>query len=64
MFSRWIATNITYGRGTLHCRKTRIPCGDHCTILVHTDDNVSTVYGSMISFGSEIRGTQCSDIVF
>jgi hypothetical protein len=27
MFSRWIVTNITSARGTLHCRKTRIPCG-------------------------------------
>jgi hypothetical protein len=28
MFSRWIVTNITSARGTLHCRKTRRPCGD------------------------------------
>jgi hypothetical protein len=27
MFSRWIVTNITSARGTLHFRKTRIPCG-------------------------------------
>jgi hypothetical protein len=26
MFSRWIVTNITSAGGTLHCRKTRIPC--------------------------------------
>jgi hypothetical protein len=26
MFSRWIVTNFTSVRGTLHCRKTRIPC--------------------------------------
>jgi hypothetical protein len=25
MFSRWIVTNITSARGTLHCRETRIP---------------------------------------
>jgi hypothetical protein len=29
MFSRWIVTNITFARGTLHCRKTRILCGDN-----------------------------------
>jgi hypothetical protein len=28
IFSRWIVTNITSARGTLDCRKTRIPCGD------------------------------------
>jgi hypothetical protein len=28
MFSCWIVTNITSARGTLHYRKTRIPCGD------------------------------------
>jgi hypothetical protein len=27
MFSRWIVTNITSARGTVHSRKTRIPCG-------------------------------------
>jgi hypothetical protein len=32
MFSRWIVTNITFVRGTLHCRKTRIPCGDQIVI--------------------------------
>jgi hypothetical protein len=32
MFLRWIVTNITYTRGTLHCRKTRIPCGDQLVI--------------------------------
>jgi hypothetical protein len=32
MFSRWIVTNITSARGTLHCRKTRIPCGDQLMI--------------------------------
>jgi hypothetical protein len=25
-------TNITSARGTLHCRKTRIPCGDQLVI--------------------------------
>jgi hypothetical protein len=24
----WRVMNITSARGTLHCRKTRIPCGD------------------------------------
>jgi hypothetical protein len=33
MFSRWIVTNITSARGTLHCRKTSIPCGDQLVIL-------------------------------
>jgi hypothetical protein len=28
MFSRGIVTNITSVRGTLHCRKTLIPCRD------------------------------------
>jgi hypothetical protein len=28
MFSRRMVTNITSARGTEHCRKTRIPCGD------------------------------------
>jgi hypothetical protein len=28
MFSRWIVTNSTSARGTVHCRKTRIPCKD------------------------------------
>jgi hypothetical protein len=32
MFSRWIVTNITSARRTLHCRKTRIPCGDQLVI--------------------------------
>jgi hypothetical protein len=32
MFSRWTVTNITSDRGTLHCRKTRIPCGDQLVI--------------------------------
>jgi hypothetical protein len=32
MFSRWIVTNITSARGTLHCRKTRIPCVDQVVI--------------------------------
>jgi hypothetical protein len=32
MFSSWIVTNITSARGTLHCCKTRIPCGDQLTI--------------------------------
>jgi hypothetical protein len=26
--SRWIVTKINFARGTLHCRKTSIPCGD------------------------------------
>jgi hypothetical protein len=32
MFSRWIVANINSARGTLHCRKTRIPCGDQLVI--------------------------------
>jgi hypothetical protein len=32
MFSRWIVTNITSARGTVHCRKTHIPCGDQLVI--------------------------------
>jgi hypothetical protein len=32
MFSRWIVTNITSARGTVHCRKTRIPCGEQLVI--------------------------------
>jgi hypothetical protein len=32
MFSRWIVTDITSARGTFHCRKTRIPCGDQLII--------------------------------
>jgi hypothetical protein len=32
MLSRWIVTNITSSRGTLHCSKTRIPCGDQLVI--------------------------------
>jgi hypothetical protein len=32
MFSLWILTNITSARGTLHCRKTRIPCRDQLVI--------------------------------
>jgi hypothetical protein len=32
MISRWIVTNITSARGTLHCRKTRIPCEDQLVI--------------------------------
>jgi hypothetical protein len=32
MFSRSIVTNITSALGTLHCRKTRIPCGDQLMI--------------------------------
>jgi hypothetical protein len=32
MFSRWIVTNVTSARGTLHCRKTRIPCGNQLVI--------------------------------
>jgi hypothetical protein len=32
MFSRLIVTNITSGRGTLHCRKTHSPCRDQLVI--------------------------------
>jgi hypothetical protein len=32
MLSRLIVTNITPARGTLHCRKTRIPCRDQLVI--------------------------------
>jgi hypothetical protein len=32
VFSRWIVTNITSARGTLHCRETRIPCGDQLVV--------------------------------
>jgi hypothetical protein len=32
MFSRWIVTNTTSARGTVHCRKKRIPCGDQLVI--------------------------------
>jgi hypothetical protein len=32
MFSRWIITNNTCARRTLHCRKTRISCGDQLEI--------------------------------
>jgi hypothetical protein len=32
MFSRWIVTKITSARGTVHCRETRIPCGDQLLI--------------------------------
>jgi hypothetical protein len=32
MFSRWIITNITSTRGTLHCSKIRIPCGGQLVI--------------------------------
>jgi hypothetical protein len=43
MFSRRIVTNITSPRGTLHCRKTRIPCWDQLVICgqyvrTHTPD--------------------------
>jgi hypothetical protein len=37
MFSRWIVTNITSASGTVHCRKTRIPCGDHLAICGRYD---------------------------
>jgi hypothetical protein len=32
MFSRWIVTNITFARGTLHCSKSSIPCGNQPVI--------------------------------
>jgi hypothetical protein len=32
MFSLWIITNITSARGTVRCRKTRIPYGDQLVI--------------------------------
>jgi hypothetical protein len=32
IFSRWIETNFTSARGTLHCHKTRIPCRDQLMI--------------------------------
>jgi hypothetical protein len=32
MFSRWMVTNITSVRGTMHYRKVRIPCGEHPVI--------------------------------
>jgi hypothetical protein len=41
MSSRWIVTAITYARGTLHCRKTRFPCGDQlviCGLYVHVHE--------------------------
>jgi hypothetical protein len=30
--SHWIVTNITSARGTLHSRKTTIPCGDQLMV--------------------------------
>jgi hypothetical protein len=35
MFSRRIVTNITSASGTVHCRKTRIPCRDQLMIFGH-----------------------------
>jgi hypothetical protein len=32
VFSCWLVTNVTSARGTLHCRKTRILCGDQLVI--------------------------------
>jgi hypothetical protein len=32
MFSRWIVMSITSARRTVHCRKTRILCGDQLLI--------------------------------
>jgi hypothetical protein len=32
MFSRWLVTNISSAHGTLHCRKTRVPCGDQLVV--------------------------------
>jgi hypothetical protein len=32
MFSRLIVTNITSAQGAVHCRKTRIPCGDQLVV--------------------------------
>jgi hypothetical protein len=32
MFSPWIVMNITSARGTVLCRKTHFPCGDHLVI--------------------------------
>jgi hypothetical protein len=32
MFSLRMVTNLTSARETLHCRKTRIPCGDQFVI--------------------------------
>jgi hypothetical protein len=39
MFLRWIVTKITSDLGTMHCRKTRIPCGDQLVICGQCQDN-------------------------
>jgi hypothetical protein len=57
MFSRWIVTNITSARGTVHCRKTRIPCGDQPLIfgLYKNFNSKITVYCASICFSVCLR---------
>jgi hypothetical protein len=57
MFSRWIETNITSARGTLHCSKTRSPCVDLLVICgLYTDppEQVSSAYWRL-----HLPGTRC-----
>jgi hypothetical protein len=70
MFSRCIVTNITYARGSLHCRKTRIPYGDQLGIcgeygfsqeqhMSLTIVVVGSVHGADISLAT-CRDMQCA----
>jgi hypothetical protein len=51
-FWRWIATNITSARGTLYCRKTRIPCGDRlgiCGLCIANKRNIISSVGIQVT---------------
>jgi hypothetical protein len=54
MFSRWIVTNITFARGNLHCRKTRILYGAQLVIC-----GLYATFGSTVTARSE--GTDAAD---
>jgi hypothetical protein len=59
MFSRWIVTNITSARGTVHCRKTRIPCGDQLILMqefiLHNNPSVQWRYSPNRALASSIE---------
>jgi hypothetical protein len=75
MFSRCIVTNITYVRGTLHCRKTRNTYGDQLGIcgeygfskeqhMSLTVVVVRSVHGADISVAKSRDNTRSRELIF
>jgi hypothetical protein len=63
MFSRWIVTKITSARGTLHCRKTRIPYGDLLVIgRLYLPTSLNGVVAQNIDVLNDVWNTSFTDI--